>query len=213
MITSEHSLQDAEEEATPHHPSPGRVPVLRDEDVLSTQLAGQNVTLTSMAGEEVAQTALPESRSALPELPTAQVEIEVETRQISQPEVAAEVSDDAGSIRAEADSAVVMVNNGPSVYPMVEEVEPSCSMPFVGLRTDQVGPTVVSTYDSIWFFRPTREYEYDKASLEECLAGPIIDVIRALTSANYLGQSTAGCIPTEDMIDALVRLQTMVSLF
>ncbi|XP_062147764.1 uncharacterized protein LOC133856730 [Alnus glutinosa] len=213
MITSEHSLQDAEEEATPHHLSLGGVPVLRDEDVLSAQPAGQDVTLTSMAGEEVAQTALPESHSALPQLLTAQVEIEVETRQISQPEVAVEVSDDAGSIPAEADSAVVMVNNRPSVYPVVEEAEPSCSMPFVGVWTDQVGPTAMSTYDSIGFFRPAREYEYDKASLEERLAGLIMDVIRALTPANYLGQSTAGFIPTEDMIDALVRLQTMHGSF
>lgn len=83
MITSEHSLQNAEEEAVPNHPSPGGVPMLRDEDVLSAQPAGQDVTLTSMAGEEVAQSALPESGSALPELPTAQVETEVETHQIS----------------------------------------------------------------------------------------------------------------------------------
>jgi hypothetical protein len=40
MITSEHLLQNAEEEAAPHHPSPGEVPVLRDEDVLSAQPAG-----------------------------------------------------------------------------------------------------------------------------------------------------------------------------
>jgi hypothetical protein len=72
--------------------------MLRDEDVLSAQPAGQDVTLTSMARDEVAQTALPESGSALPELLSAQVETEVETLQMSQPEVAAEVSDDAGSI-------------------------------------------------------------------------------------------------------------------
>jgi hypothetical protein len=56
MITSECSLRNAEEEAAPHLPSPGGVPVLRDEDVLSAQPAGQDVTLTSMAGEEMAQT-------------------------------------------------------------------------------------------------------------------------------------------------------------
>jgi hypothetical protein len=136
MITSEHSLRNAKEEVAPHHPSPGGVPVLRGEDVLSAQPAGQDVTLTSMVGEEVAQTALPESGSTLPELLSAQVETKVETRQISQPEVAAEVGDDAGSIRAEADSAAVWVSNGPSVYHVVEEPEPSCSRPFVGLRTD-----------------------------------------------------------------------------
>lgn len=53
---------------------------------------------------------------------------------------------------------------------MVEEAEPSSSMPFVGLGTDQVGPTAVSTYDFIGFFRPAREYEYDEASLEVGLA-------------------------------------------
>jgi hypothetical protein len=65
MITSERLVQNAEEEAAPHHPSPGEVPVLRDKDVLSAQPAGQDVTLTSMAREEVALTALPESGSAL----------------------------------------------------------------------------------------------------------------------------------------------------
>jgi hypothetical protein len=213
MIFSEYLLQNVEEEAAPHHPSPGEVPVLRDEDVLSAQPAGQDVTLTSMAGEEVAQTALPESGSALPELLSAQVETEVETLQMSQPEVAAEVGDDAGSIRAEADSVAVGVSTGPSVCNVVEEAEPSSSRPFVSLRTDQVGPTTVSTYDSIRFFRPAREYEYDEASLEERLVGPIMDAIWALTLVDYLGQSTARCIPTEDMIAALVRLQTMVSLF
>jgi hypothetical protein len=212
MITSEHSLQNAEEEAAPQHPSPGGVPVLRDEDVLTAQPAGEDVTLTSMAGEEVAQTALPESGSALPKLLTAQVETEVETLQISQPEVAAEVGDDAGSIRAKANCAAVRASTGPSVYNVVEEAEPSSSMPFVSLRTDQARPMAVSTYDSIGFFRAAREYEYDKASLEECLAGPIMDAIRALTQVDYLGKSTTGCIPTEDMIAALVRLQTMVSI-
>jgi hypothetical protein len=67
MITSERLVQNAEEEAVPHHPSLGKVPVLRDEDVLNAQPASQDVTLTSLAGEEVAQTALPESGLALPE--------------------------------------------------------------------------------------------------------------------------------------------------
>jgi hypothetical protein len=71
MNTSEHSVQNVEGAAAPYHPSPGGVLVLRDEDVLSAQPAGQDVTLTSMAGEEVAQIALPESGSALPELLTA----------------------------------------------------------------------------------------------------------------------------------------------
>jgi hypothetical protein len=213
MITSEHSLQNAKEETAHHHPLPGGVPVLSDEDVLSAQPKGQDVTLTSMAGKEMAQTALPESGSALPEMLSAQVETEVETLQISQPEVAAEVDDDAGSIRAEADSAAVGVSTGPSVYNVVDEAGPSSSRPFVSLRTDQVGPMAASTYDSIGFFRPSREYEYDEASLEERLAGPIMDAIRALTPVDYLGKSTTGCIPAEDMIAALVRLQTMVSLF
>jgi hypothetical protein len=54
---------------------------------------------------------------------------------------------------------------------------------------------------------------YDEASLEERLAKPIMDMIRALIPADYLGQSTAGCIPTEDMIVSLDRLQTKLSLF
>lgn len=84
-------------------------------------------------------------------------------------------------------------------------------MPVVGLGTDQVWPTAMSTYDSIGFFRPAWKCEYDEASLEERLAGLIMDAIRALTPADYFRQSTTGCIPTEDMIVALVRLQTMVS--
>jgi hypothetical protein len=187
--------------------------VLRDEDVLNAQPASQDVTLTSMAGEEVAQTALPESSSALPELLSAQVETEVETLQVSQPKVATEVRDDEGSIQAEADSATVGVSIGPSVYNVVNEAGPSSSRPSVSLRADQVEPTAMSTYDSIGFYRPAQEYEYDEASLEERLAGPIMDAIRALTPADYLGQSTTGFIPSEDMISALVRLQTMVSLF
>jgi hypothetical protein len=39
-ITFERLVQNAEEEATPHHPLPSEVPVLRDEDVLSAQPAG-----------------------------------------------------------------------------------------------------------------------------------------------------------------------------
>jgi hypothetical protein len=39
MITSEYSLRSAEEEAVPHHPSPGGVPVLCNEDVLTAQHA------------------------------------------------------------------------------------------------------------------------------------------------------------------------------
>jgi hypothetical protein len=166
-----------------------------------------------MAGEELAQTALPENGLALPELLIAHVETEVETRQISQPEEAAKVGDDAGSIRAEADNAAVEASNRPSVCPVVEEAEPSCSRPFFELRNDQAGPTKGSTYDSIGFFRPAREYEYDEASLEERLAGTIMGAIRALTPCDYLGQSTTRCIPTEDMIASLVRLQTMVNLF
>jgi hypothetical protein len=150
---------------------------------------------------------------ALPELLSARVETEIEALQVSQPKVAAEAGNDAGSIRAEADSTAVGVSIGPSVYNVFDEAGPSSSRPFVSLGTDQVRPTTVFTYDSIGFFRPAREYEYDEASLEERLDGLIMDAIQALTSANYLGQSTTGCIPSEDMIAALVRLQTMVSLF
>jgi hypothetical protein len=121
-----------------------------------TVLMGQDVTLTSMAGEEVAQTALPESGLALPELLSARVETEVETLQVSQPKVAAEVGDDAGSIRAEADSTAIGVSIGPSVYNVVDEAGPSSSRPFVSLGTDQVGPTTMFTHDSIWFLGQPR---------------------------------------------------------
>jgi hypothetical protein len=210
-ITSECLVQNAEAEATPHHPLPSEVPVLRDEDVLSVRPTGQDVTLTSMAGEEVAQTALPKSGPALPELLSARVETEVETLQVSQPKVAVEVGDEARSIPTEIDNTAVGVSTGPSVHNAVDEAGPSSGRPFVSLGTDQVGLTAVSTHNFIGFFRPAQEYEYDEASLEKRLAGPIMDAIRALTPADYLGQSTTGCIPSEEMIAALVRLQTMVS--
>jgi hypothetical protein len=89
-----------------------------------------------MAGEEVAQTALPESGSALPELLSARVEIEVETLQASQPEVAAEVGDEVGSIPTKIDNAAVGVSTGPSVHNAVDEVGPSSGRPFVSLGTD-----------------------------------------------------------------------------
>jgi hypothetical protein len=203
-ITSERLVQNAKEDTTPHHPLPREVPVLRDEDVLSTQPVGQDVTLTSMAREEVAQTALPESGPAIPELLSARVETEVETLQVSQPEVAAEVGDEAGSILTEIDNIAVGVSTRPFVHNAVDEAGPSSGRPFVSLGTDQVGPTAVSTHDSIGFFRPAQAYEYDEASLEERLAGPIMDAIHALTPADYLRQSTVGCIPSEDMIAALV---------
>jgi len=86
-------------------------------------------------------------------------------------------------------------------------------MPFFELRIGEDGPAREPTRDSVGFFRPAREYEFDKASLEERFAGPIMDAVRALTPADYLGLSTVGCIPTEDMIASLVRLQTMVNCF
>jgi hypothetical protein len=94
---------------------------------------------------------------------------------------------------------------------VAQEAESSCSRPSVELRIEGTEPTLGSTYDSIGF--RIEQYEYDEALLEERLAGPIMDVVRALTPADYLGRSSAGCIPTEDMIASLVRLQTMVSFF
>jgi hypothetical protein len=38
-----------------------------------------------------------------------------------------------------------------------------------------------------------------------------MNAVRAFVSADYLGGSTAGCIPSEEFIGALVQLQTMVS--
>jgi hypothetical protein len=96
---------------------------------------------------------------------------------------------------------------------MAERAEPSSSTPFVELGTGEDGPTREPSRDSVGFFRPAREYKFDEASLEERLAGPIMDAVRALTPADYLGLSTVGCIPTEDMIASLVRLQTMVNCF
>lgn len=130
-----------------------------------------------------------------------------------QPEVTTEVGDDAVSIRVETDSTAAGPSNRPSVHPVAKEAELSCSRPFVELRTEGTWPTKGSAHDSIRFFRPAREYEYDEASLEEHLAGLFMDAVRALTLADYLWQSTAGCIPTEDMIASLVQLQTMVSFF
>jgi hypothetical protein len=120
------------------------------------------------------------------------------------PEVTAEVGDDAASLRIETDSEASGPSNSPSICPVAQEAEPSCSRPAVELRIEETRPSGGTTYDSLGFFRPTRQYEYDEASLEEGLAGPIMDTVRALTPANYLGRSTAGCIPTEDMIASLV---------
>jgi hypothetical protein len=96
---------------------------------------------------------------------------------------------------------------------VAERAEPSSSKPFVELGTGEDGPAREPTRDSVGFFRPAREYEFDEASLEEHLTGPIMDAVQALTPADYLGLSTVGCIPTEDMIASLVRLQTMVNCF
>jgi hypothetical protein len=96
---------------------------------------------------------------------------------------------------------------------VAERAKLSSSRPFVELETEEDGLAREPTHDSVGFFRPAREYEFDKASLEECLARPIMDAVRALTPADYLGLSTVGCIPTEDMITSLVRLQTMVGFF
>jgi hypothetical protein len=129
--------QSTEKEAVPQHPARGEEPVLCDEDILSMELVGQDVTLPSMVGEGVAQTAPSEIDSALPELLNAQVEAEIEPRQISQPRGDAEVSDDMGSIQVEAESGAA----GPSVRPIVclvaERAKPSSSRPFVELGTEE----------------------------------------------------------------------------
>lgn len=138
----------------------------------------------------MAQTTPSETDSALPELLNAQVEAEIEPRQISQPRGDAEVGDDTGSIQVEAESAAAGPSVGPIVCPMAERAEPSSSRPFVELGTKEDGPTKGPTRDSVGFFRSAWEYEFDEASLEERLAGPIMDTVRALTPADYLGQST-----------------------
>jgi hypothetical protein len=96
---------------------------------------------------------------------------------------------------------------------VAERAGPSSSTPFIEPRLGEDGPAREPTRDSVGFFRPAQEYEFDEASLEERLAGPIMDAVRALTPADYLGLSTVGCIPAEDMIASLVRLQTMVNCF
>jgi hypothetical protein len=212
MTASECLPQSTEKEAVPQHPSLGEVPILRDEDILSTEPVGQDVTLPSMVGEGVAQTVLSETDSILPELLNAREKAEIEPLRISHPRGDAEVGGDTGSIQVEAESSVAGPSIRPIVCPMAERAEPSSSRPFVELGTEEDGPGKGPTRDSVGFFRPAREYEFDEASLEKRLAGPIMDAVRALTPADYLGQSTVGCILTEDMIASLVRLQTMVSL-
>jgi hypothetical protein len=211
MTASECLPQSTEKEAVPQHPSLGEVPILRDEDILSTEPVGQDVTLPSMVGEGVAQTVLSETDSILPELLNAREKAEIEPLRISHPRGDAEVGGDTGSIQVEAESSVAGPSIRPIVCPMAERAEPSSSRPFVELGTEEDRPGKGPTRDSVGFFRPAREYEFDEASLEKRLAGPIMDAVRALTPADYLGQSTIGCILTEDMIASLVRLQTMVS--
>jgi hypothetical protein len=92
----------------------------------------------------------------------------------------------------EAESKATGSNNEPSINPSEGEVG--------------------SIRDSLGFFRPAWEYEYDETSLEERLVEPIMDAL-ALIPSNYLGQSTAGCIPIEDMTKVLIQIQTMVSFF
>jgi hypothetical protein len=124
-----------------------------------------------------------------------------------------EVGEDTGSAQIEAENAAAGPSVGPIVHFMAERAEPSFSTPFIEPRIGEDGPVREPTHDSVEFFRPAREYEFDEASLEERLAGPIMDAVRALAPADYLGLSTVGCIPTEDMITSLVRLQTMVNCF
>jgi hypothetical protein len=162
------------------------------------------VTLLSMVGEGVSQTVISETDSALPELLNAQVEAEIVPRQILQPRRDAEVGDETRSTQIEAENAAAGPSIGPIVYPVAERAEPSSSKPFVELGTGEDGPAREPTRDSVGFFRPAREYEFDEASFEEHLTGPIMDAVRALTPADYLGLSTVGCIPTEDMIASLV---------
>jgi len=213
ITASECLPQSTEEEAVPQHSRLGELPVLHNEEILSTKPVGQDVTLPSMVGEGVSQTVLSETGSALPELLNAQVEAEIEPCQISQARRDAEVGDDTGSAQIEAKNTAARPSVGPIVYLVAERAEPSSSRPFVELGTGKDGPAREPTRDSVGFFRPALEYEFDEASLEERLAGPIMDTGRALTPADYLGLNTVGCIPTEDMIASLVRLQTMVNFF
>jgi hypothetical protein len=208
MIISEDSLRSTEKEVAPQHPTKGGVPVLRDENVPGTHAAGQDGNLPSIIGSEAVQTATLVINLDLPESSTVQVDVEVETREVTLPEAIVEVSKDAGSlgIRVEVNSAAAGPSNWPSVCPVADEARSSSSRPFVKLRTETTRPTIGSTHDSIGFFRPAREYEYDEASLEESLAGLVMDAVQALILDNYLGQSTASCIPTKDMIASLVRL-------
>jgi hypothetical protein len=85
------------------------------------------------------------------------------------------------------------------------------SRPFVGPRVDTIEPSSGSLPDFIGFFKPA--WEYEEASVEERLVRPIMNAIRAFIPADYLGESTTGCIPSNEMIEALVQLQTMVSFF
>jgi hypothetical protein len=203
-IISEDSFQNAEKRATPQHLVSIGVPVLRDKDVPGTRAAGQGGIVLPVVGDEAVHTAPLATYLDLPELPKTRVDAEVETQEITLLEVTAEVGDDVAPLRVEEDSAAAGPSNRPSVCPAAQEAEPNCSRPFVELRIERTGSTVESTHDSIDFFRPARQYEYDEASLEKLLAGPIMDAVRALTLADNLGRSTAGCIPTEDMIASLV---------
>jgi hypothetical protein len=102
----------------PQHSTLGEVPALHNEDVVSTEPVGQDVTLPSMVGEEVFQTVLSEIDSALPELLNARVEVETEPCQISQPRRDSEVGEDTRSAQIEAKNAAA----GPSVGPIVHSV-------------------------------------------------------------------------------------------
>jgi hypothetical protein len=128
-------------------------------------------------------------------LPTVRVETEVEVRKEQVSEATAAKAGkvvEPQNIRVEANSKATGPNNEPSINPSEGEAG--------------------SIHDSLGFFRPAWEYEYNEASLEERLAVPIMDAL-VLIPSNYLGQSIVGCIPTEDMTKALVQLQTMVSFF
>jgi hypothetical protein len=167
---------------------------------------GQDGNLLSIIGSEAAQTATPAIDLDLPESLTVEVDVEVETQEVTLPEATAKVGKDTGflGIRVEVNSAAARLSNRPLVCLAADEAGSSSSRPSIGLRTETTRPTIGSTHDSIGFFRPAREYKYDEALLEERLARPVMDAVQALILDNYLGQSTAGCIPTEDMIASLV---------
>lgn len=133
------------------------------------------------------------------------IDVEAKAREVPLLEATDEVGKNprSQSARVEAGSGTTGQINGPSVSSVPDEAVLSSSRPFIGstaneagtnnnrpsinLVTGEVGPKIGSMHDSIGIFQPAWEYEYNEASLEECLAGPIMDAIRALILSDYLG--------------------------